>query len=171
MAQTPVSAGNVPPPPRNSPRTPPSNASATSVVYRGRDGDWTWRCEHCGRLRFFGAQAIVEERTRIWHSRRNPYAWCDNCGLTASWNHIASEIQVNRALRAPHEYLDADVAERFSRLRIRDISHALRVFGPRRVVGLQILAREWMEFPRSFTYHSTQGPRPRRLPKRLVREI
>lgn len=183
MAQAPVAAGSdSAPPPRSlnnaylypcRPRPPSSNASARSVAYRGRMGDWTWRCEYCSRVRFLGRRAVTQENTPIWDrsARRNPQAWCDNCGKTASWNHILSETQVNRALRSPHQFLESDVAKHFRRLKIYDNHQFLRVLGPTNIASLQAAAREWIAYPSTFRHRNRRGSGTNRPPKLLLREI
>lgn len=73
----------------------------------------------------------------------------------AFWNHIASEMQVNRALRAPHDFLRPEIADHFRQLVIEDCSHALRLLDP--VEGLHTAAIEWMKFPNNLIHRGNRG--------------
>lgn len=80
----------------------PSNEFAEySTDLRGYKVHWTWRCEYCGRLSYIDCRAIARDRPRIWQRKAcpNPHTQCDHCSGMARWNHIASEMQLNRALR------------------------------------------------------------------------
>lgn len=105
---------------------------------------WLWRCEHCGCLSNYYSLPILEERIRV-RTRvprtDHPIAHCDHCGQGAHWMHIASEIQVNRALRAPNEYLLKHHTNEFRRLQSRDHSHELRLLDPAET--LHAAATEW----------------------------
>lgn len=187
MAQAPAPPGSGPAPAPNSPNnasghssrpgqlltnpfaTPPVDHQVTrltnalaglSVGKRGRMGTWRWRCEYCGQLNDLSPRAIEEEQTRIWHlpDRINPHASCDLCRQTASWNHIASEIQVNRALREPHQYLYPHHADHFRELIIRDPGHNLRVLAPADVASLHAEALRWLELPYGLIHRGNPGP-------------
>lgn len=170
MAQAPVAVGSGPAPspdsPKNAspdrylPRLPLTDGLTNLSVYRrGHTVAWKWRCEYCGKLSLLGSRVVAEDKTRVWHHppRKNPYACCENCRRRARWNHITSEIQVNRALRSPHEFLYSDIAHHFSNLRISDRGDNLRVSGPADVGSLQTAAREWMQFPYSLTHRGSPG--------------
>ncbi|KAI7783816.1 hypothetical protein LA080_011289 [Diaporthe eres] len=182
MAQAPVSAGNVPPPPPNSPPVlfparPPVRSlddPQTSTDFKGDEVRWSWRCEDCGHLSCILRGVIVEDRARIRqrvaHTRPVLCAYCEQ---PADWKHLSSEIQVNRALKAPHEFLYADTTDDFSQLRAQDWSDdALRILDP--AEGLQDEAVEWMRVPYSLTYRGSQGAfgqSPTEAPKYFLRQI
>ncbi|KAJ0114292.1 hypothetical protein J7T55_010681 [Diaporthe amygdali] len=67
-----------------------------------------------------------------------------------NWNHIASEIHVNRALRAPHEFRNMNGAVYFRDLGFSDNDPANRVLGCPARLGL--MTREWVRFSDILVY-------------------
>lgn len=111
----------------------------------------------------------------IWGppKHRNRHARCGQCGQAPSWNHMASEIQVNRALKAPRELASPANARLFRELAEHDPSRALRVVRP--AAGLRDAAAEWMGFPATLVNEPGQGcwadHRRARTPRYLLGEI
>lgn len=104
-----------------------------------------WRCEYCGRLSSLNFAAAMEQkiRTRMRVPYDIPIVRCDHCYGRANWMHIASEIQVNRALKAPHEFLIWNVENMFKQLQMRDLGHQLRLLEP--AEGLYATALGWVK--------------------------
>lgn len=85
----------------------------------------------------------------------NPFADCDHCGQKATWQHFSSEIQVNKALRAPDHFLNPEHAERF--VELQAFNDALKVSVPEG--GLHAAVQEWI---RSLKYLVNHQSRRRR---------
>lgn len=104
---------------------------------------WTWRCESCGLQNYIFNLELLEENIRLLmqveqHTirfegapiYRELIAKCESCNERAHWEHIASEIQVNRALKAPYDFFGWDAFDLFRQLQTRDTDHNLRLFDP-----------------------------------------
>lgn len=86
--------------------------------------------------------------------------------------HIASELQVNRALRRPHEFLDSAVADQYRRLQAQDEDHSLRILD--HADSFPAAPLHWMRIPRIFTHRNAAtmtGDTPYQPEKCLLREI
>lgn len=64
-----------------------------SRTYGGGLVYWTWRCLNCGRISYLS------------HPGARVHTLCSHCHHHPSAAHLASETVVNRALRAPEEFL------------------------------------------------------------------
>lgn len=85
---------------------------------------------------------------------------------------MASEIQVNRALRAPQEFINPENARHFNSLADHDPFHALRVVRPTESLSGEAVG--WMQFPSSLVDKPGQGSwadSNTAMPKFLLREI
>lgn len=86
--------------------------------------------------------------------------------------HIASELQVNRALRRPHEFLDSAVADLYRKLQAQDHDHSLRILD--HAESFPAAPLNWMRIPRIFTHRNSAtmvGNTPYQPEKSLLQEI
>lgn len=101
-------------------------------------------------------------------------AKCDHCGLWARFRHIASEVQVNRALRQPHEFLYGDVSDQYRKVQayVQDRGQYLRILDP--VGSFSAAAIHWTRIRRSWVhgqFATTVNGTPHWPPRRLLREV
>lgn len=97
---------------------------------------------------------------------------CNHCEMWASWRHIASELQVNRALRRPHEFLDSAVFDVYTRLQAQDRDNSLQILDPARSFPAAPL--RWMRIRRIFKHRESAhwvGRTPYQPERCLLREI
>ncbi|KAI3397247.1 hypothetical protein diail_11046 [Diaporthe ilicicola] len=142
-------------------RTPPilpNNLAINSQDDYGREPvRWTWRCTSCARINYLDRRI---ESGKPWNDdeRNAPYHRCDQCRDPAKWSHLASEFLVNRALRAPHEFLRTDPVATYAWLGYHDGDRFGRISHPPH--HIQRLAEGWTASRRDLMVRTDERPSP-----------